>query len=309
MNQILGLIVPLFAVIALGHFAERLKFLDANSSASLNGFAYWVALPSLLFVSMARLQAGGELSGVALIYLACCLAIYAFSMTVSTIAFKRSFAEASMFALNATYGNVVYFGIPLVTAAFEPASLPIILAIVAVHSAVLLPGTAILIEVGSESSDNGLKSIQRVATQLLQNPIVMSIFAGLLWRLTNLDLPLPLLNTFTFLGGAAAPLALFCLGASLPAAAITLLSSAEVVVAVIIKLALLPIVLGVAGWQLGVEEAAWKVAILTAAVPTGANANLMARSRSVLTDISGAIVVFATGASALTIGALLYWLR
>jgi malonate transporter len=204
--------------------------------------------------------------------------VYALSMIVSTIIFRRPFAEASMFALNATYGNVVYFGIPLVTAAFEPASLPIILAIVAVHSAVLLPGTAILIEIGSESSTSHLKTAQRVATRLLQNAIVMSIIAGLAWRFMKLDLPLPLLNTFTFLGGAAAPLALFCLGASLPNAAITLLSSVEVVVGVIIKLILLPILIGVAGGQLGVEDAAWKVAVLTAAVPTGANANLMARN-------------------------------
>ena len=214
-----------------------------------------------------------------------------------------------MFALNATYGNVVYFGIPLVTAAFETTSVPIILAIIAVHSAVLLPGTAVLIEIGSESSVVGLKNAQRIVMQLLQNPIVMSIMAGLAWRFTNLELPLPLLNTFTLLGGAAAPLALFCLGVSLPNAEIPLLSSVEVVVGVVIKLTLLPILIGVACWHLGVEGAAWKVAVLTAAVPTGANANLMARNRSVLTDISAGIVVLATGVSALTIGTLLYWLR
>src|SRR6476646_8341712 len=95
---------------------------------------------------------------------------YALSIILSTILFKRSFAEASMFALNATYGNVVYFGIPLVTTAFEASNLPIILAIVAVHSAVLLPGTAVLIEVGSEPSTCGLKTTGRVAKRLLQNP-------------------------------------------------------------------------------------------------------------------------------------------
>ena len=62
MHQVFALIVPLFAVIALGHLAARRSFLDANASAVLNGFAYWVALPSLLFVSMARIQGEGLFS-------------------------------------------------------------------------------------------------------------------------------------------------------------------------------------------------------------------------------------------------------
>src|SRR5262249_18740830 len=153
--------------------------------------------------------------------------------------------------------------------ALEPSSLAVILAIIAVHSAVLLPGTAILIEIGSESSDDHLKTARRVAMQLLRNPIVMAIVAGLAWRLTNIDLPSPLVKTFMFLGGAAAPLALYCLGASLPNTAMKLLGTAEVVVAVAIKLTLLPVLIGLAGRLLGVEDATWKVAVLTAAVPTG----------------------------------------
>jgi predicted permease len=52
-----------------------------------------------------------------------------------------------VFALNATYGNVIYLGTPLVSAAFGPPGLSLILTIIAVHSGVLLPLAAVLIEI------------------------------------------------------------------------------------------------------------------------------------------------------------------
>lgn len=72
MLQTLGLVIPIFAVIAMGWLAIRRKMMEPNGAAALNSFAYWVALPALLFGSIAEIQTSKliELAG---IYLTCCL--------------------------------------------------------------------------------------------------------------------------------------------------------------------------------------------------------------------------------------------
>jgi malonate transporter and related proteins len=306
MQQTFTLVIPIFAVIAMGWVTTRRKFIEPTGFAALNGFAYWVALPSLLFGSIAKMETRG-LIDVALVYLSCCVAVYACAMALGALFFKRSFAQAAMFGLNSTYGNVIYFGTPLVSAAFGPQALAVILAIIAVHSGVLLPLTALLIEIGSRSQGNIRTAFQNTAINLLKNPIIMSILIGFAWRGTGLGLPSAVQNLLTLLGNAAAPLALFCLGAALPTTVGRSLISSEAVLAVIIKLAILPFTVGLVASKIGLSDLAWRVAVLTAAVPTGANAILLARRDASFSEASANIVVLATALSVLTIPMILGW--
>src|ERR1700722_10625184 len=174
MVQALGLIIPLFAVIAMGWLAVRLKRLDSPSLAGLVCFAYWVALPSLLFASIAELDPGRALA-VAIIYLACCLVVYGFAVAVSSLFFRRPLAQSAMFGLNATYGNVIYLATPLVSAAFGQPGLTLILVIIAVHSGILLPLAAVLIELDSGKQGGAVVVLRNSILDVLRNPIMLSI--------------------------------------------------------------------------------------------------------------------------------------
>jgi len=62
--QILWTIVlAVFGIILAGYLIGRLRLLGADSSQALNGFAYWVALPALLLVSMTRVPVTPVLGG------------------------------------------------------------------------------------------------------------------------------------------------------------------------------------------------------------------------------------------------------
>jgi malonate transporter len=307
MAQALGLIVPVFAVIAMGWLAVRLKRLDTQSLAGLVGFAYWVALPSLLFASIAELDPGAALT-VAIIYLACCLVVYGFAVAVSCLLFRRSLAQSAMFGLNATYGNVIYLATPLVSAAFGQPGLTLILVIIAVHSGVLLPLAAVLIELDSGQQGGAVVVLRSSIVNVLKNPIMMSILLGFLWRLTGFGVPVPLHNLLTLLGRAASPLALFCLGATLPGISGGILVLREAVLVTIIKLLILPISVGAMCWLVGLPDLQWRVALVTAAMPTGANAFLLARRATDFAEASATAVVLSTGASILTIAMLLNWI-
>src|SRR5919112_95598 len=51
---IIDVVLPVFTLVLAGYLAGRLGLLGGASSEALNRFVYWMALPALLFVAMAR---------------------------------------------------------------------------------------------------------------------------------------------------------------------------------------------------------------------------------------------------------------
>jgi malonate transporter len=308
MLQIAGLVLPIFAVIAFGRLAISRKLLSPDGLAALNGFAYWVALPALLFGSVAESHAPKVMDG-AEIYLFCCLVIFAAAMLVNRLLLGGSLAKSAVFGLNATYGNVIFLGTPVVAAVFGPDGVAQILAIIALHSGILLPLAAILIEVGSGREGGTRAVIRRTAAGLVRNPIIMSILLGFAWRATGFPVPGPIHNLFAVLGPAAAPLALFCLGASLPPVVTDAAIMREATAATALKLTALPLSVGWVGLHMGLTGIPWRVAVVTAAMPTGANAFLLARRTTSFAETSASTVVFTTIVSVISITGLLTWIH
>src|SRR3546814_14828537 len=58
MGPILNVVFPIFAIMAAGYAAGRFRLLGNASSEALNRFVYFIALPALFFVSMARVSRG-----------------------------------------------------------------------------------------------------------------------------------------------------------------------------------------------------------------------------------------------------------
>jgi malonate transporter and related proteins len=138
MIAILELIVPIFAVIGMGRGATKLVLISPAGVRGLTDFTFWVALPSLFFGSITA-AATLQVADVAGAYLLGCLIVYGLAMILAWIVWRAGLARASMFALNATYGNVVFLATPIVSAAFDAPGVRIVVAIVALHSGILLP--------------------------------------------------------------------------------------------------------------------------------------------------------------------------
>jgi predicted permease len=308
MEQVAGLIAPVFAIIALGHFAKGRLWPDEAGLAALTGFAFWIALPALLFGSIAETKSTG-LFNVAGIYLIACLIVYGASMLASYLLFGGSIAQHAVFGLNATYGNVIYLGTPIVAAMFGPPGVALILAIIAFHSGVLLPLAACLIEVGSPRQGGVRAVLLRSAAGLARHPIVMAIFLGFAWQATRLPLPGPLHTLLGMLGQAATPLALFNLGASLPALSRDHVAVREAVTTTAIKLVCLPLCVGGLTWVAGLDGLPMQVAVVTASMPTGANAFMLARRATSFAAASATTVVITTAVSVVTLTGLLVLLR
>ncbi|MBM3519771.1 MAG: hypothetical protein FJX63_03210 [Alphaproteobacteria bacterium] len=136
--------------------------------------------------------------------------------------------------------------------------------------------------------------------------MVLSLLAGTLWRATGFGIHPVAARMLDMLAEASVPTALFALGLSL--AGYSLRGSVSGMFALIgLKMVLLPIVVFALARQAVSLPPLWiKLAVLFAAMPTGANAFLFAhRNDESLPAVSGAIAL-GTALAALSASLLLY---
>jgi malonate transporter and related proteins len=307
MSVILGIVAPVFLIIALGYAAAKRGTVDKAGFTGLNAFAFSLAQPALLFRGGTTGAVGGGRA--ALAFFLGTAAIYAGTLLTARFAAGRSLGAAGMLALDATFGNTVMMGIPLVTAAFGAEALAVMLAILALHSLVLLGMATVVAEIGLHAHAPWRRVLRATVAGVGRNPIVMAVAAALAWRLLGLPPPPAFVRrALELLGAAGPPVALFCLGGSL-AALDPRAAWRETLAAGSLKLFAMPAAVWAVCVALDVPRFETAVTVVTAALPTGANAFLLAQRYRIEADRSGATVLVTTAISVVTLSALLAWLR
>lgn len=307
MSAVAGIVAPVFALILLGAAAERWRWVDAAGFRGLNDVTFYAGIPALLFAALAE---AGELRvlDTAGVYFGAALAVFTLAAVLARRVLGARLSGAASIGLNAAYGNLVMLGIPIVSTAFGPPGLAVLISIIALHTVIMLPLATVLIEADRHGAADPLGLLRRTLPVLARNPIIVAIVLALAWRGIGLPVPEPMHRLLQMLGGAAAPAALFCLGATLPGFA-GRGALREAGVATALKLLLLPALVWGGAKLAGLGPLPTAVAVLAAGLPTGSNAFLLARRAGEGESAAAGTVVVSTALSVLTLSALLAWLR
>ena len=310
MNQVLIIVLPVFAFLALGWLAARTGYLGREVEKGLSMFTLWVAIPSLLFRLMANsdLSEGSALGLWAAFFSSVVLVWIASSLLA--VALKRPAGTSAAFAMGGTFGNTVMMGIPLSLATYgEAAALPLAL-ITAVHAPLLWLFSTLQIEWIRSGREVPLVKLARdLVIVLAKNPVVMALVAGLVWRTTGISLHPIIDDTITTMGQAAIPCALFALGMSL--AAYNLKGELRAAPALsILKLVIMPACVWFTAFHVFDLPPSWAgTAVILAAVPTGLNGYLFAvKYDSGIASVS-ATIALSTIASVLTLTVVIAYLN
>jgi predicted permease len=306
LTVLFSVIAPVFGLIVMGAISTWRRWLDVHAIKGMNDFVFFAAMPALLFRSVVEAPPL-RLVDVAGTFLAGAVILFFVAFWLSRWLFKGRLADSGIAGLDSVYGNTVMLGIPVVDAIYGAPGVANLLAIIAFHSAVLLPLGTVLIEADAGTGRSTAQVLRASLMGTLRNPIVMAIVAAFLWRATGLGLAAPLDRLMQMLGRAGPPLALFCLGATLPKPQ-GLTGFGEVVMASALKLLALPALVGLLAHLAGVSGVAFDVVVLAAALPTGANAFLLARRYEVRMEASATTVVVSTALSVVSLTVLLEWL-
>lgn len=306
MGTLIEVVLPVFALIGLGRFAAWRRLLPDRAGDALTAFIFLFALPPLLFRAVAG--AGGISFAPSLPFMLVALGIYALGTIISRRILREDLATAGVFGLNCAFGNSVMMGVPVIEAAFGRAGLVELLVIIAFHSAVLFPIATATVEAGLNARIPSRRLLRATAIGLLRNPIILAIGLGFLWSAAALPIPAALGRLLDLLGGSAAPVALFCLGLGLPATP-KLADLAPVALSTAIKNLLMPALMFLAARAFGLTPLAVAVATITAAMPTGANAFMIASRYATAVERSAAAVLISTTVSLPVLSLLLVQFR
>ncbi|GAA4853677.1 AEC family transporter [Actinomycetospora corticicola] len=291
-------IAPIFAVIAVGAVAARWERFSESAAATLNDLVYYLALPALIFDSVAEADLATGVSGVGVaVTFGLLLAGYGLALLAARL-IRMPLREANAVGTVGSWGNVGYLGIPLSVAVLGPGAGLAASLVSTIHTAVaisLFVVAATLID--RDRSSRGLL-VRTVARRVLGNPIVIAIVLGLLVAASGWQLPRPAATTVELIGDMAAPGGLFALGILLRGAVPALRGGrvGGIAVAVVVKLVVLP-ALAVAAVHLFAVPAPWAaVLVLMCALPDAATVFvLMAQYRTWYRESTAAVVLTTVG--------------
>jgi predicted permease len=131
------------------------------------------------------------------------------------------------------------------------------------------------------------------------NPLIIGILAGLAWRITGAPLPDVAMRLVDALAATAGPVALFAMGLSLRRFGISGNVRPALVLSAL-KLFLMPALVLVFVWLLGLPPLTAKVAVMVAAMPSGVNSYLIAVQFNTGQALASNQMTIATALAALT---------
>ncbi|HYE00073.1 MAG TPA: AEC family transporter [Alphaproteobacteria bacterium] len=309
MPILLDIVLPVFGLIAIGWIAGRRGVVAEAGMKGLNDFVFFFAIPALLFRAMAKegLPAGAD-ARVLVSYFGGCYASFGLGLLAARLLFRLPLTELAVFGMGAMFSNTVLLGLPLIGAAYGDRGLVTLLLIIAFNSLLLFTLTTLVYELGRGQGTRLGATLAETLRALAKNPIILSLFAGLAWHAAGLGLPQGLDRFLGFLGGAAAPTALFALGVSLTGFRLAGdLPQAGLLVA--FKLLVHPAITWVlASRVFGLDPLVVAVATVVAALPTGSNVYMFAARYGTYERRAASAILLSTALAVVTVSLLLAWL-
>ena len=297
--------LPVFGLVLCGWGAGRARLVGAESSDALNQFVYYFALPAMLFAAVSRgsleqILDWPFLGGVVMATLACAAAGFAVSAWLQC----GTPQAHSLRALNASFSNTGYLGIPLVTVAYGPeAALPAAMAAVATNVMLFAAGLTLLELFDRRHAEHG-KGIALALLGTARSPLIWPLALAIALVAAGLSLPLPLMRLAELLA-AAGPGALFALGLFFSRQSMRE-GMATAWPGVVLKLVLHPLIAVAVFYGMVSVDPLWaKVAVVGASLPLGATAFVLAQRYKLLEVETSCSAVLSTALSVFSVSVVM----
>lgn len=311
MQQVLFVIVPIFALIALGWISGRAQWIGGDSAKGLADFAFTLAIPAMLFRTMVTADlAGVEIERIWLAFYGSAFLVWLIAAVITHFWLGRPPQDGVSISMSAAFGNVVMLGIPLSLITFGPEAAAPGAVIVSLHSPILWIVAALHLAWAERGDGVSLtQQVGSVARDVFGNVVIVSIMLGVAWRFTDLGLHPIIDQIIKLLAQAAIPAALVGLGLSLVSFEIKG-QTPTLSLILVLKMIVMP----VAAFILAVELLALPpitagVVILFASMPTGANAYLFAARHNRAVNSASGSIALGTLLSVLSATVIVYILK
>ncbi len=214
LSALLSSIVPTFGIIAIGWLCRHVKIWRKSSVEVMNSYAYYIALPALIFYALITTDVSGRilsedlklLGGVLLAHLIVVVMLLPF------LAMKRiKKSTRATLPMLVTFGSTAYLGIPYARFTFGNEGVVYASLLSVVLVVVMLFVSIVVLNRFSKSTIK-----KDVLHTMLELPFLWAVLLGILWPVFSFPvLPEFAMSFIQILSDSAGPTALLGLGAFL----------------------------------------------------------------------------------------------
>jgi predicted permease len=291
----MGLLIgfsTILVVIASGAALAHVGVLDRRSQRTLGEIAFFVASPALMVVTISKvhLETAAANLVASTISLGACFVAY---VVIARLRWGLGTGPLLLGALSSSYVNAGNLGIAI--AAYVVGDITVVVPTLLVQMLLVQPAALIVLDRITGRGEGVGPAVRRLVT----NPLTISAVVGLVMATTGWRLPAALLSPLEMLAGAAIPLMLMSYGAALRLSPPLGRAghNGEVVVATVLKMAVMPVVAWLVGVSLGLDDRVLLGVVITAALPTAQNIFLHATRYRVGEDVARETILVTTLAS------------
>ncbi len=284
-------VLPLFLIILVGFAFSRAKVDHENWIEVLNKYALWIGFPALVIFSLMKLDLTQNSYTTFIILNS--VFILGSMILVFPLAriFRVSVNMKRTLFLIIPFGNVSYLGIPVLYNAFGENILPEAAIISAVYVFWLLTLAILLIEIYGEEK----VSLKKLGVSLVKNPLLLSVFVGLLIVIFKIPIPEFAGKTIQLFADSVTAVVLFSLGVFLGMQKIGKLNEwLQVASLTLLTMIVLPYIFYRIVALLPIDISGLKSTIIDAAMPLGVTPYVLSVQYKLKTELLTRVVVFGT---------------
>lgn len=292
MLDVIETMSPILILLVLGYSSVKFNYLKNSDVQGVINFAFKIAIPSLVFISINHLDFASffNLKFLLSYYLAA-LFCYFIAMVIFFF-YKRkepnfSLTELPIYGGNACLTNLLFIGVPVMNIIFtDDLSWSIIFLIISTQLPIMMTLTVLLVVFLSQfdskaNTKYSLKTLLlRICKDFTQHPLIIALLVSFTYKiLANIfDFGIPLIaeQVLSGLAKAAGFVVIFAIGGSLVKYKIKgdLIATLPLI---LLKLMIMPLIALISAvYIFQMDTLTTKILVLIAAMPLGTNAYLIA---------------------------------
>ncbi|MDY3919216.1 MAG: AEC family transporter [Candidatus Limivivens sp.] len=298
--------LPIFLTMALGMLFRKVGLMDESFVAKMNRFVFTAALPALLFEDLSGTDFYEAWDAGFVLFcffatLAGILIVWGLSFLVKDRSVQGEFIQAGYRSSAAILG-IAFIQNLYGTSGMAPlmiiGTVPLYNVMAVIVLSLVKPGRGVL----------GSAVLKKTARDILTNPIILGILAGLLWSLLKIPQPQILQKTVKNLAVLATPLGLMAMGASFDISRVSGKMKAALGAAFLKLVGLAAIFLPIAV-QLGFREEKLVAILVMLGSASTVSCYIMARNMGHEGVLTSSVVMVTTLFSAVTLTGWLFLLK
>ena len=300
--------LPIFLVMVLGNILMRIGFFTKPFTDIADKYVFKVALPLLLFYDIATTDLRQNFDLTFVLFCAIGTIIMFSGVWVLARIFLKDKNMVGAFVQASCRSSAAILGVAFATNIYGDAGQTPLMIVAAVPLFNIISVLILTLSASDRDETNGMAQVKKTCLNILKNPIILGILAGIPFSILGVSLPPILDKTVTSVASTATPLALLVVGANFEGRkAIAKLK--PTLVATATKLLILPAIFLPIAIAMGFTGSNLVAILIMTGSPTTVTCYIMAKNMKNDAVLSSSIVVTATLASSVTITFWVFLLR